>query len=202
MRKVICILLIGICLFGCSDSNVKNKDIENNSTVQNEEIEYEEELNKYKSYQSGTYEVGKDIDAGEYCLFVKKLSNMNDSFSVRREEYVTGEDSIISEYNFLNYYITLKEGEYIEFDGALLFSVKDMPVLDKNLIFGMLKVRKDIEEGKYKVIPIEESKRAYDGSVHYRVMEPINGEERNEIITIAIDFTIDKKNIVKIEPIY
>lgn len=107
---------------------------------------------KDDSIKAGMYKVGKDISAEEYILFGDAMAY----YQVSKDS--TGSlDSIISNDTFNNNrYITLTEGQYIEFRNAKMLPVDKAPILkavDGKYPEGMYKVGRDIQPGEYKVVP-------------------------------------------------
>lgn len=196
MKKILCALLCLGMIFGCSSSdNKKEAPQKNQETAEQKGLrEYKEKLENHKNYKNGTYQVGKDFEAGEYCLFSNSADSINNSYVVRKNEFSDGNDIIYSDEYFLNSYINLKNGEYIEIDNATLFSVTDMPDVHINVAYGMLKVGKDIDSGNYLIKPLKQEERVNNGSVYFEVLTPF-GEfgDRNDIIMNELDFATDKK---------
>lgn len=105
------------------------------------------------SIKAGMYKVGTDIQAGEYILFAS--SGQTSYLQVSADSSGTL-DSIITNDNFKgNIYITVADGQYIEFTKAKMFPVDKAPVLqpvDGKYPEGMYKVGRDIIAGEYKVV--------------------------------------------------
>lgn len=200
MKKLLLSLLCLGMLLGCSNNSNEKKQEEkpqeeSKTTEQDQTTQYQDELEKYKNYKSGTYQVGKDIDAGEYCLFSNSIDDLSNSYEVRKNEFSDGDDYIYSESNFSNSYITLKKGDYIEIDGATMFNVNDMPAINTDFPYVTIKVGKDIEPGNYIIKPLKEEDYVFlGGGVYFKIMNPFgeNGD-RNDIVTNGLDFTVDKK---------
>lgn len=114
--------------------------------------------------KSGVYEVGKDLPAGEYIAFQDSDDSVA-SLELRKTEYKTGsEDEIISYHFFNNVYITVKEGQFIEFESCNLYPVEDAPTInetDAKERSIMLKVGKDIAPGNYIIYSNENSALSY-----------------------------------------
>lgn len=193
MKKILCALLCLGMLFGCS-SNTNDESSNNNNeeeTTKSYSEQYQDVLNKHKYYKSGTYAVGKDIKAGEYCLFDIEYGSLDNEFTVRKNEYSEGDDSLAFDCNFMNCYITLKDGDYIEFENAVLFSIDDMPGILETNTYCMFKVGKDIEEGNYIIKPTDESN-------YYAIYNPFGYDDRrNDLVTNDLDFTNEKKIKIK-----
>lgn len=181
MKKILLSLLCIGMLVGCSSKNDETANIQPKD-------EYQQILNEHKHYKAGLYQVGKDFKAGEYCLFDDNLEDNNVAqFSLRKEEYSDGE-SILDDGLFVNHYILLKEGEYIEFENAVLFDTKDMPGIMKDNTYCMFKVGKDIEAGNYIAKPIGES-----SCITIYLPESENKKYRQDLVDIEVDFTNEKK---------
>lgn len=196
MKKLLCSMLCLGVMFGCSNSDNKKETIQKDQETTEQKVvrEYKEKLESHKNYKSGTYQVGKDFEAGEYCLFSNSADNINDSYEVRKNEFSDGDDTIYTDEYFLNSYVNLKKGEYIEIDNATLFSVSDMPDVHINVAYGMLKVGKDIDPGNYLIKPLKPEERVNDSDVYFEVLTPY-GEygDRNDIVMNELDFTTNKK---------
>jgi hypothetical protein len=102
------------------------------------------------SISEGMYKVGKDITAGEYVLIGDGAY-----YQVSKDSSGTLE-SIISNDNFKgSRYITVKDGNYIEFKNAKMSPIDKAPVFkeeDGKYQPGMYKVGRDIDPGEYKVV--------------------------------------------------
>jgi hypothetical protein len=105
------------------------------------------------SIKAGMYKVGTDIQAGEYVVFAS--SGQTAYLQVSADSSGTL-DSIITNDNFNgNRYITVADGQYIEFSRAKMFPIDKAPVLqpvDGKYPAGMYKVGRDIIAGEYKVV--------------------------------------------------
>lgn len=104
----------------------------------------------------GTYEVGDDLDAGEYYV---KCNTYNLYIEVSSDD--SGDlDSVI--YNLNTHggvYITVEDGEFLKIQGGDLYELKDSPnrgAEDGHYKDGMYKVGDDIPAGDYKVKSTEE----------------------------------------------
>lgn len=97
------------------------------------------DLSKQRSFNSGTYRVGKDLNAGDYVL----LSNRTGSI-----QWLNG-DNIIKPFN-KNLYVSLKQNDTINVKNATLLEVSSETGMVNGLTTnGMLKVGTDILPGKY-----------------------------------------------------
>ncbi|NLY42892.1 MAG: hypothetical protein GX066_02760 [Clostridiaceae bacterium] len=118
----------------------------------------DESEQKDASIKAGMYKVGTDIASGEYILF----SSGSGYYQVTTDS--TGElDSIITNDIFEGTrYVTVQDGQYIEFRNSTAIPVDKAPVLqpkDGKYQEGMYKVGRDIKSGEYKVVP--DGKDAY-----------------------------------------
>ncbi len=105
------------------------------------------------SIKSGMYKAGKDIQIGDYILF---SSSGNQSYFQITKDSSGSFDSIIMNDVFVgDRYITISDGQYIEFDNATMLPINEAPVLQPTngkYLAGMYKVGRDITEGEYEVI--------------------------------------------------
>ena len=193
MKKILCMFLCLGMLLGCSSKQTENTKIQE-TEIEKEIKEYKEILDQYSGYESGTYEVGKDIDAGEYCLFADRLDFKSNSYTVRDTEYDEGQDTLAYKTDFFNSYITLKEGDFIEFESAKLFKSSSMPEVFIDYPYIVAKVGKDIEAGNYIIKPLPEEEWVTNTGVYFSVYNPVSTKyNRNEIVINDIDFTGNKK---------
>lgn len=105
-----------------------------------------------KTYKSGQYKVGSDLDAGEYVL----ISNTMAYFEIASDS--TGKlESIVANDNFVNRsIISVSDGQYFKLDSGTMYAFLDAPAViieDEKLPEGMYKVGVDIDAGEYKVVP-------------------------------------------------
>lgn len=195
MKKLLKVLLIVMLCFsvvGCGSSDSSKSSTTDKKVKETEEEriarEYSENLASHKGYEAGVYGAGKDIKAGEYCLFANDLDDISNGYEVRKTEYDEGEDVLLDAFDFYTSYVNLKKGDFIEFEGAILYSVKDMPEIYKELPYVMLKVGKDIKAGNYLITPV-------DAGAYYEVTSPVTDAwgDRVTIISNAFDFKNTKK---------
>jgi len=137
--------------------------------------------------KSGMYKVGSDIKAGEYILFGSAMSY----YQITKDSSGTLE-SIISNDNFNSTrYITLKDGQYVEFRGAKMLTIEKAPIInpiDGKYSEGMYKVGRDIKAGEYKAVP--------DGGGSYIEVSKNSNGTLNSIITNDI-FEAEKYITIK-----
>lgn len=130
------------------------------SYLKNEKKLYEDnvkdELKNHKHYKAGTYEVGKDINEGEYLIIASdKVSEA--SVELASTSYDSSDTEIYySEYTFKSCYVTVKNGQYLKVKKANIFSIDDRPTLNLNNN-GVYKVGVDLEPGIYNIHPRSES---------------------------------------------
>lgn len=161
------VLLVVICLiFPAEDINTSNsyEISQTNSTNQstntenttNEQIDINGASLSFQyvdasiipnGLESGTYKVGKDVDAGEYVLYglystagAKVFDSLEQEDSA---EYLSG--------LFLD--LELKDGQYIDIQSGILLPKKTFD-LDNPTQYGIYQVGKDIDAGEYKICSI------------------------------------------------
>lgn len=105
--------------------------------------------------KTGMYKIGTDLEAGEYILYSEGGLAY---FAVTKDS--SGElESIIFNDNFSGTrYVTVEDGQYLEFTGSKMLPVENAPPQepkDGKYDEGMYKVGRDISAGEYKVIPHE-----------------------------------------------
>ncbi len=145
----------------------------------------------HTTYKEGSYKIGTDMPEGEYKLFAKSTLLGFSYFEVTKDS--SGElSSIISNDNFYNFtYITVYEGQYLNFSDAIAIPSDEAPVyeiVDGKYISGMYKVGVDIPAGEYKVISDSDSYGYFErnsNSEHslYRIIANDNFEN-NKYVTI------------------
>lgn len=106
------------------------------------------------SYDAGTYEVGKDIPAGEYVI----ISEF--AYFERSKDLEDEIDSIIVNGFVVNRtIITISKGEYFEFTEGIAYPIAKAPkvtVTSDKLPEGMYKIGLDLPAGKYKVVATDD----------------------------------------------
>jgi hypothetical protein len=147
---VIVVIILGVIGAGGGDNEPKNKTV-TTSISENGKSKPQEE-NKDDYIKAGMYKVGKDIPAGEYILY----GNGSMAYYQVTKDSSGNFDSIISNDNFSGTrYVTVTDGQYIEFRSAKMLPVEKAPAQQPKgdrYIAGMYKVGKDIPAGEYKVI--------------------------------------------------
>lgn len=166
---IIVALILGAILFGGgnNDSATKNSASGNNSNNSaivsggetTDNLSAKEET--IKKYPDGMYKIGSDMPAGEYVI----ISDYSCYVELCSDSAGTL-DSIITNENFTNrYYITVKDGQYLDFSEGYAIAVSDATAAEPdNGIFpdGMYKVGLDLAAGEYKI-------RATSGMGYYAV---------------------------------
>lgn len=114
------------------------------------------------AFNAGMYKIGTDLPAGEYILITNSILP---AYLQVSSDSTGSLESIISNDNFSgNRYVTVTDGQYLEFTGSKGYPQDKAPSLvpaDKTYSEGMYKVGKDIDAGEYKVIPDEAAIPAY-----------------------------------------
>ena len=113
---------------------------------------------KGDAIEPGMYKVGTDIPAGEYMILAN--NNALSYYQVSKDSSGSLE-SIVSNDNFRgNRYITVSDGQYIEFKDSAMYPVAKAPTLsaeNNRYTEGMYKVGRDIAAGEYKLIPEDDT---------------------------------------------
>lgn len=103
-------------------------------------------------YYSGVYKVGRDIPATEY--YVKGSNELADAWI---STDAAGEDVIGGSAAYPNCYVTLKTGQYVTFEDAVVYPLGKAPLAPKDanghLIAAQYKVGRDIPAGEYVLLP-------------------------------------------------
>ncbi len=103
--------------------------------------------------KQGMYKVGSDLPAGEYVIF----SDGGMSYFQVSKDSSGSLEGIVTNDNFTGTrYVTVNDGQYIEFSGSKMLSIDDAPILeavDNKYQEGMYKVGRDIKAGEYKIVP-------------------------------------------------
>lgn len=102
---------------------------------------------------AGTYEVGKDIKAGEYVFIGDEAGGyieINNSLGGELENIITND--VVNTF----IYTSVEDGEYLQIKNGYLIQEKDFnPDINDKYQEGMYKVGRDIKEGQYTVYPEE-----------------------------------------------
>ncbi len=103
-------------------------------------------------YYSGVYKVGTQIPAGEYYL-----KGTTEDASVSLSTDAKGEYYLGSSEAYPNHYVTLKKGQYVDFDSLKAYPLAKAPMAPKdkdgNLVTAQYKVGRDIPAGEYVLLP-------------------------------------------------
>lgn len=115
----------------------------------------EENLSAHKYYKPGVYEVGKDINEGEYLVVAE-----NDIYKSKIEVASTPYDASDTEVyciesSFKSAYVRVKLGQFLKVEKANIYSLDDRPKLNIQTN-GCFKVGVDIEPGIYNLHPQNE----------------------------------------------
>jgi hypothetical protein len=106
---------------------------------------------KITTYSAGTYKVGIDIPAGEYCIYC--TSSISGYYSVNAD---SKGDSIIGNDNFdYNAFVTVSDGQYLELSRATAVPVSAIDGVSYKIDTsktGTFRVGIDIPAGEYKLI--------------------------------------------------
>lgn len=105
------------------------------------------------SIRAGMYKAGKDIQPGEYVLFAN--GGLPSYFEVTNDSSGKLESIITNDNYYGNRYVSIADGQYIEFSNAYMLKVADSPILQAvggKYQEGMYKVGRDITAGEYKVV--------------------------------------------------
>lgn len=115
----------------------------------------EENLSAHKHYKPGVYEVGKDINEGEYLVVAE--NNIDKSrIEVASTPYDASDTEVYySEARFKSAYVRVKLGQFLKVEKANIYSLDDRPKLNIQTN-GYFKVGIDIEPGIYNLHPQNE----------------------------------------------
>lgn len=102
---------------------------------------------KITAYYSGTYKVGEDIPAGEYCIFSTE-NKRSGYYSVNADS--NGDDIIGNDVFDYNAFVTISDGQYLELNRAKAIPVEEIGEIETNQS-GMFRVGIDIPAGEYKI---------------------------------------------------
>lgn len=155
MKKAMIVALIGVIsaalLVGCGASNKKDETATNNQTQTQENNKNDK--SEVTEYNSGTYEVGKDIPAGEYLVLGDNV-NKEVETSVLQTKDTKKEDALYDESVYGPIYVTVENGQYLNVENGKIFEIEKAPSntpKDKVYKDGMYKVGRDIKAGTYEV---------------------------------------------------
>lgn len=100
----------------------------------------------------GTYQIGKDLKAGEYIVFAGEMAILEN-----RSDLTNDFDSVIFNIALDNYshaYVTLQNGEYFKLEGGEMYPAASAPSVkpaDGVYKAGQYKIGADLPAGTYKV---------------------------------------------------
>ena len=100
-----------------------------------------------KKYEEGMYHVGVDIPAGEYIVMNKE--SIPAYHEVNKGQF--NKDIINNGIVSYNDYVTVKDGQYITLQRAVMYPANQAPVLNTSGE-GVFKVGKDIVAGQYRIV--------------------------------------------------
>lgn len=181
-------------------ANSKEADSKKSSAQQSEPTEVDEsELSldelklKYdipketKAWLPGTYEAGKDIEAGTYCILGKEFL-----FTVAKNKEGDKDHLVASGTNFNREYIRVDKGLFLSFNSGILLREKDAPeVPDGTEILppGTYSLGVDLLQGNYTLHPLNEFGGYYAllaDVTHQNIKEIFKNENFNEDIDIRV----------------
>jgi hypothetical protein len=137
LNIIMIMLLVAIIGSGCSTSNEAN-DSDKGIFVDPE-----------STIEAGNYIVGEDINAGTYLLLAEDEYSF---FTIKSDTSETSESYINSNAFSYNYYIEIKDGNYLELGLCKAIPIEEAPILDELNSAGMFKVGRDMPAGKYVLI--------------------------------------------------
>lgn len=109
----------------------------------------------------GTYEVGSDIEAGEYLLIKSGLIGYYEVATEKNPSL----DKILYNGSYIRQYVKVNDGEFLKFSGGKLFKLDSAPKLikesDNGYKAGQYKVGRDIEAGEYVVTESSKTTNVY-----------------------------------------
>lgn len=133
---------------------VESIDIDNNNSKP--ESEWDEPDSPIENasgqtvYQPGMYKVGTNLPAGEYYF---TPAEGEDSAYICAYPDSTKEDILDNAFFSGGYYLTVKEGQYLEVDRTTFIAVTELtPELQTSIEEGVYKVGLDIPAGKYELL--------------------------------------------------
>ena len=182
------------------EANSEEADSKKSSVQQSESTEVDEsELSldelkvKYdipkdtEAWLPGTYEAGKDIEAGTYCILGKEFL-----FTVAKNKEGDKDHLVASGPNFNREYIRVDKGLFLSFNSGILLREKDAPeVPDGTEILppGTYSLGVDLLQGDYTLHPLNEFGGYYAllaDVTHQNIKEIFKNENFNEDIDIRV----------------
>ena len=182
------------------EANSEEADSKKSSVQQSESTEVDEsELSldelkvKYdipkdtEAWLPGTYEAGKDIEAGTYCILGKEFL-----FTVAKNKEGDKDHLVASGTNFNREYIRVDKGLFLSFNSGILLREKDAPeVPDGTEILppGTYSLGVDLLQGDYTLHPLNEFGGYYAllaDVTHQNIKEIFKNENFDEDIDIRV----------------
>ena len=140
-----------------------------------------------EAWLPGTYEAGKDIEAGTYCILGKEFL-----FTVAKNKEGDKDHLVASGTNFNREYIRVDKGLFLSFNSGILLREKDAPeVPDGTEILppGTYSLGVDLLQGDYTLHPLNEFGGYYAllaDVTHQNIKEIFKNENFNEDIDIRV----------------
>ena len=140
-----------------------------------------------KAWLPGTYEAGKDIEAGTYCILGKEFL-----FTVAKNKEGDKDHLVASGTNFNREYIRVDKGLFLSFNSGILLREKDAPeVPDGTEILppGTYSLGVDLLQGNYTLHPLNEFGGYYAllaDVTHQNIKEIFKNENFDEDIDIRV----------------
>ena len=140
-----------------------------------------------EAWLPGTYEAGKDIEAGTYCILGKEFL-----FTVAKNKEGDKDHLVASGTNFNREYIRVDKGLFLSFNSGILLREKDAPeVPDGTEILppGTYSLGVDLLQGNYTLHPLNEFGGYYAllaDVTHQNIKEIFRNENFNEDIDIRV----------------
>lgn len=103
-------------------------------------------------YAGGTYEVGVDIPAGEYAVFV--ISDKQGKFNVSRDR--TGDETIFKDSFRYNSIFTVRDGEYLQLNNCRAKKIETVDSINTSGN-GMFKIGTYLPAGEYELVADSDS---------------------------------------------
>lgn len=140
-----------------------------------------------EAWLPGTYEAGKDIEAGTYCILGQEFL-----FTVAKNKEGDKDHLVASGTNFNREYIRVDKGLFLSFNSGILLREKDAPeVPDGTEILppGTYSLGVDLLQGDYTLHPLNEFGGYYAllaDVTHQNIKEIFKNENFNEDIDIRV----------------
>lgn len=176
-----------------ADSKKSSAQQSEPAEVDESELSLEELKLKYdipkdtEAWLPGTYEAGKDIEAGTYCILGKEFL-----FTVAKNKEGDKDHLVASGTNFNREYIRVDKGLFLSFNSGILLREKDAPeVPDGTEILppGTYSLGVDLLQGNYTLHPLNEFGGYYAllaDVTHQNIKEIFRNENFNEDIDIRV----------------